>query len=149
MGKGIPLTDEQIAAVRDAFAQTGRYDVAANTVGCSIKTAQRHCRDIPRPATIVPVVSEAVIKTADDIADATLLIIGPIMAHMGDPNVIAQSSLKDAATAFGIVVDKFLLLTGQATSRTETGAIDPGKLTPEEREMAARIRAKLAAAVDA
>lgn len=74
-------------------------------------------------------------------------MVGPLVSHMTKPEVIASANLKETATAFGIIIDKFQLLTGQATARTETGPTDPGRLTPEEREVAARIREKLAAEV--
>lgn len=143
MARGVSLTDEQQTALRDAWEQSGRYDVAALAAGCSTASARRYLKDVPKPDHAVATV--ATLKTADEISTAILQVIGPIFAHITDPNVIAQASLKDASTSAGILIDKFLLLTGQATSRTESLGVDPSKLTPEEREMAAKIRRKLAA----
>jgi hypothetical protein len=140
--RGVEISEEQKAMLRDAYAQTGDYAFAAQAAGCSKRTAQRHLAGCPKPVTSI--VIPGIIKTTEDISDAIIKILGPIAEHMQQPSVISESSLKEAATAFAILIDKFQLLTGQATSRNETGTIDPGKLTPEEREMAARIRRKLA-----
>lgn len=68
-----------------------------------------------------------------------------MLDHLETPGTIEKMNGQQLAVAMGIIVDKHELLTGEPTSRSETVPIDPGRLTPEEREAAARIREKLEA----
>lgn len=56
---------------------------------------------------------------------------------------IEQATLPQVGTTLGIVIDKLQLMQGKATARTETMALDPNKLTAEERAQLSRLRAKL------
>lgn len=143
MARGKALTDEEQDALRAAYAIPGSsFASAARSVGCSRDTARKYLSEIAgsdQPST------DQTLKNADDVARALLFALSPLIEHMSKPSVIAAANVKEAATAIGIAVDKYLLLTGKATSRTESLGVDPTKLTPEEREMAAKIRRKLAA----
>lgn len=142
MGKAATLTDEQIETIRATYAMTGKYSDAARAAGCSVGSAHKYVhlsddlenlRTEKRAVTI----EQVIVKCGE--AQEKLL------AAMVDEAKLSKSSLQEIATAFGIVTDKRQLLSGQATDRREHVAADAlARLTPEEREQAARIREKLA-----
>lgn len=138
------LTDEQIERLHLEYAMTGSQSAAARTVGVSISTAHRYLkRDIEDPNSAV-----AKMRTQKrvDIAARMGEVIEVQLAALAQADKIAKASYQELSTSVGILTDKRLLITGQPTARTETLMADPAaKLTPDEMEAAARIRAKLAA----
>lgn len=123
MPRGVPLTPDEQATLRAAFdGSGGSFRIAAAAVGCSTASARRYLRDVPKPGPAVATV--ATIKTTEAITAAILELAGPLFRHMMRDEVIGAASLKDTATSLAILIDKYQLLTGQATSRTDnTGKI--------------------------
>jgi hypothetical protein len=142
VARGVPLTDEQQAMLEAAYAETGRFDLAATAAGCSTATARRYLKDAPKPER--PVATVATLKTTDALSAEIMKLIGPIFEHMQRPEVIKQASLKEASTAAAIMIDKFLLLTGQATSRTDSTS----KVSVEIQEAAKRVADELGISVE-
>lgn len=143
MGKSATLTDEQIETIRATYAMTGKYSDAAKAAGVSETSARRYVKLVDGMADLraektAATIEQVIVKCGE--AQEKLL------AAMVDDAKLSKSSLQEIATAFGIVTDKRQLLSGQATTRSEHSApVDPAlRLTPEEMEQAARIRAKLA-----
>jgi hypothetical protein len=137
--RGTPVSDETIEIIKATFAETGNLRAAARAANCSQSTAKKYAQSRDEFEQVRAVKRLTLI---DHIAIAQVKLIDA----MTDPDKLAKSSLHDIGVAFGIVTDKGLLLTGQATSRSETIGRDPGSvLTPEEMELAARVREKLAA----
>jgi hypothetical protein len=64
---------------------------------------------------------------------------------MMHPSVITPTNGRDAATIVGILTDKHQLLSGAATSRTETGPPDSGRFTPDEIEKLAAVAERVKA----
>jgi hypothetical protein len=138
MAQGVAISDEQIELVKATFAETGSLTASAKAAGVSISTAKKYAdnRD-----SFEALRNEKRIDIIGKLTELKLKLIETMM----EPEHLRRASFQELATALGISVDKVLLLTGQATSRVETGPIDPAKLTPEEREKAAALREKLAA----
>lgn len=131
-----PIPDEQIEIIKDAFAQTGKVDIAARAAGVSWETAKKYAGSRDQFESIR---EQKRLTIIEHIAIAQVKFIDA----MTDPTKLEKSSLQEIGVAFGIITDKGLLLTGQATSRNETITDPSARLTPDEMEQAATIRAKL------
>lgn len=139
---GAALTDEQIERLHLEYAQSRKIDCAAKAVGVSWGAAKKYLNIPIDPLTPLAQVRE---RKKIDIAVKMGEVIEVQLAALATPEKIAKASYQELSTSIGILTDKRLLLTGQPTSRTETLTADPtAKLTPDELEVAARIRAKLA-----
>lgn len=133
-----PITDEQIEIIKAVFAETGKIDAAAKTAGVSWSTAQKYAGSRDEYESLR---AEKRLTIIERIAVAQ----GVLIDAMTDTDKLAKASLQEIGVVFGIVTDKGLLMTGQATSRNETIGGDPAaRLTPEEMEQAARIRERFA-----
>jgi molybdenum-dependent DNA-binding transcriptional regulator ModE len=137
MAQGQRLSDRQIETIRLAYAETGSVTAAARAAGCSRSAARSHLT--AAPDNLAELRQE---KRADIVAEIAHVRL-VLLTAMGSAEKIAKASMAELATSFGILTDKHQLLTGGATSRPDTGRVEPGRLTPEEREQAARLRAKL------
>jgi hypothetical protein len=135
-----PISDEQIEILKATYAETGVIRSAARAAHVSVSTAKKYVDSndgfeqarTEKRLTIIDYIATAQVKLIESMVDAATL---------------AKASLQEKAVAFGIVTDKGLLLTGQATSRSETITDPSARLTPDEMEAAARIREKFAAEV--
>lgn len=139
MAQGKALSEWQVETVRATWLLTRNGSEAGRAAGCNVATANRyiaaHREELTRLAQ----------DKKPDLADALGAAADRLVSALFDQKRIADAPLVQVATALGIVIDKRQLLTNQPTARVETGPTDPGRLTPEEREQAAKIRAKLAA----
>lgn len=137
------LTDEQIERLHLEYAQTGKVDRAAKAAGVSWAAAKKYL-DIPiDPLTPLSQVREQKkIDIAAKMGDLQIALIDALM----QPDKIAKASYQELANTLGITTEKRLLITGQPTSRNHNTTDDPSaRLSPDELEAAARIRAKLEA----
>ena len=139
MAQGVRLSEEQVETIRQAWILTGNAAYAAKLAGCSGSTAAKFVRE--NRTELLRLRSEK----APSLMETLNAVLTEVLAGLVDPAKIKSAQYGELSRTAGIVIDKMQLLSGQATARVETGAIDPGKLTPEEMEQAARIRAKLAA----
>lgn len=132
------ITDEQIETVKAVFAETGKYDRAAKAAGVSWASAKKYADSRDAYESIREQKRFDIIAKLSD-AQVALIDAMVARAKTGEDNV------QQIATALGITTDKVLVMTGNVTDRTETLTGDPAsRLTPDELEAAARIRAKLA-----
>lgn len=139
MTRGAQVSDETIERIKATFAETGNLRATARACGCSQSTAKKYAGSRDDFEQVRAVKRLDII---DHIKDAQIKLIDA----MTDPDKLKSSSIHDIGVAFGIVTDKGLLLSGQATARTENIGIDPRSvLTPDELAAASRIRAKLSA----
>ena len=142
MGRGTKLSGEQIELIKATFAMTGSLTAAAKAANCGLASAQKYATNRDqfeevRITSRIPIIER--------IAAAQVKFIDAMV----DENRLKKASLAELVNAFDKVTDKQLLLTGQATARTETLASDTAaRLTPEEMEQAARLRERMAAQVD-
>lgn len=142
MAQGSQITDEQIETIRATYTMTGKLSDASRAAGVSESTARKYVRLVDnfeelRAEKIAITIEEIIVKCGE--------VQGKLLAAMTDEAKLAKASFQEVATAFGIVTDKRQLLSGQATDRREHVAADAlARLTPEEKEQAARIREKLA-----
>jgi hypothetical protein len=131
------LSADEIEILKNAFANGATIDGAAKAAGVSWHTAEKYAafrdeyaalRDEKR--------QELIAQTAADYVPQLLAGIGEYLAHIRQPAVIAETD----ATA----IDKVLLLTGQATERSEHVHSDDARTRLAARidEIAARRQAR-------
>lgn len=137
MGRGRITPDETIERIKATYAETGDVQAAANAAHVSWSTARKYVGSRDEFESIR---AEKRIDIIARIAEVQIQLLD----SMVDADSLKKASLSEKSVAFGIVTDKHLLLTGQATQRTENLVPDPAaRLTPDELEAASRIRAKL------
>lgn len=141
MSQGSRITDEQAETIRATYAMTGKLSQAAKAAGVSESTAKKYANLADgfaelRAEKLALTIEQIIVKCGD--------VQGKLLEALVDDAKLAKASFQEVATAFGIVTDKRQLLSGQATDRREHVAADVlARLTPEEKEQAARIREKL------
>lgn len=139
------LTDERIERLQLEYDQTGSVPKAAAAVGVSKSTASKYIdreKKHPAPPEVQAVRTKKLADIAERLGDLQVVLIEAMMR----PDKINEARYAELATSLGIATEKRLLITGQPTVRNETLTTDPAsRLTPDEMEAAARIRAKLAA----
>jgi hypothetical protein len=138
------LTDEQIERLHIEYAVRGSYRAASRAVGVSVESARKYLKaeveDADSPLRRMR--TQKKVEIAEKFGDLQIVLIDALM----DKAKIEKASYQELANTLGIATEKRLLVTGQATQRTENLTVDPAaRLTPDEMEAAARIRAKLAA----
>jgi recombinational DNA repair protein (RecF pathway) len=141
MAQGKALTDWQEETIRATWLLTENGSEAARLAGCAPTTANAYIREH------MDELLQLRQQKAPELSEVISALLQRLVSAAFDPAKLADASLGHLMTGIGILIDKHQLITGKATARTETNTIDPSKLTPEEREMAARIREKLAAEV--
>ena len=137
MAQGSRLTDWQIETIQQAYAETGNVAHAAREAGVPYMSAKRYCASIHDD--LVKLRNE---KRAD-VVSAMMIVRTRALEELITPSRLSKASIPELSTLVGVMTDKIQLLTGGATHRTETKMIDPGALSPEEREKARQLRDKL------
>lgn len=105
------LTDKQHKQIIARYAETQSYTRVAKEFGVSVTTIRRHCNG--DKATLKKVTRKKEQNTLDMLAymdsrkNVAQSLCDKIMEAMQDPNTLAQASIRELATAFGIIVDKF------------------------------------------
>src|SRR4051812_4517813 len=146
MGRGRITPDETIERIKATYAFNGSLKQTSIELGVPIATVSKYVNQeskdqfesvrIEKIAAVIPSIVEMC-------AQAQRVFLTAMMSE----EKIKGADLAQVAVSFGIVTEKALLLTGQATQRTEH-VNDPGKLTSDEMEAAARIRAKFSSGGD-
>lgn len=138
MTRGLPLTDWQTETIRAVWLLTENGSEAARAAGCSSSAANKYIREHLDELRMERQ------QKRPELVDVLTVLLERLVSVSFDPLKIQQATLADTLRGIGILTDKIQLISGNATVRTESVAVDPGRLTPEEREQAAKIRAKLA-----
>lgn len=105
------LTDRQHKAIIARYAETQNYALVAKEFGVSETTIRRHCQQ--DKATAEKVARKKEQNTLDMLAfmdsrkGKAQDIVDRIMDTLNDPEKLQTSSVRDLATAFGIIIDKF------------------------------------------
>jgi hypothetical protein len=133
---GKSLTIEQIETAKATYAETGNYRASARAAGCSAAAAKTHVDNVDEFEQI------RAVKRIDIIEKITEAQ-GKLIEAMVDAEHLRRATVQEIGVVFGIITDKKLLLTGQATARIETGAIDLSRLSPAERTSLADLREKV------
>jgi hypothetical protein len=135
------LSAAEIEVIKNAFANGATIDGAAKAAGVSWSTAQKYVsfrdeyealRDEKR--------QELIAQAAADYVPQLLAGIGDYLAHIREPAVIAETDARAAIIVIATAIDKVLLLTGQATERSEHVNVDDARsrLVAKLDELAAR-----------
>lgn len=141
MGRGRITPDETIEQIKATYALNGNARETSRVLNVPLATVLKYV-DPETKDEFDQVRSE---KRVDIIAKAAEVQV-KLLDAMAEPVSLARSSLQEKATAFGIVTDKILLITGQPNNRTHTTTDATATLTPEEMEQAAKIRERFASA---
>lgn len=105
------LTDRQHKQILARYAETQSYTRVAKEFGVSVTTIRRHCNG--DKATLNKVTRKKEQNTLDMLAymdarkNVAQSLCDKIMEAMQDPETISHASMRELATAFGIIVDKF------------------------------------------
>ena len=129
--RGKRIDDVQIERIKAVYAETGNIREAARAAQVPEATARRYVKHDDGLAQVrAQKRGEAVEQVARERADFAELLADAreqYIRHLMTPEVMATADAKDAATIVGILTDKYQLITGGATARTETnfyGALD-------------------------
>jgi hypothetical protein len=139
MAQGVRLTDEQIAAIRDAWLLTRNGSFAARQAGCAVQTANAYIRN--HRDELLQLAHEKKPEIVDQLTAAR----DALLHQLFQVDTLKTATVGELTKGIGIITDKIQLITGQATSRNETGVVDPARLTPEERRQLIELRAKMEA----
>jgi hypothetical protein len=141
MGQGRAITDEQIEVIKASYVETGSVRAASRAAHVSVATAKKYADttdDLEQHRT------EKRLTVIQVIADSQIKILNAIT----DPHKLKSAPISELSHAFSSITEKALLMAGQATSIT--GTTDPStRLTPDEMELAAKIREKASAQAEA
>jgi hypothetical protein len=139
------LAAGEIEIIKNAFANGATIDGAAKAAGVSWSTAQKYVsfRD-EYEALREQKRQELIAQTAADYVPQLLAGIGEYLAHIRQPAVIAETDARAAIVVIATAIDKVLLLTGQATERSEYVHTDDARsrLLARYDELAARRAAR-------
>jgi hypothetical protein len=141
MGRGPHLTDEQIERIKQTFADTGSVRGTARALSMPVSTVALHCK---RTDEYEQIRTEKYTALIGNIAEELAAVRQLYLDHLKQPAVIAAASAKDAAVIVGIVTDKYQLITGEATERSEHVHTDDARAQLAERadEISARRTAR-------
>ena len=135
--QGLTLSDEQVEIIKATFAETGSVRAASRAANVSVATAKKYADNRDEFEQL------RTAKRADIITRIGEIQIA-LLDAMIEPKRLKDAGLSTVASAFATLTEKRLLMSGEATSRTETMATDTAvRLTPDEKMLAAQLRDKL------
>lgn len=145
MGRGRVTPDETIEQIKATYAMNGNARETSRVLNVPFSTVRKHITTDEqdefaqvRSENLAVVIPNVIAK----IEQVEMVLLDSIMKRAKS----GEDSVRDLATAFGILRDKHLLITGQPNNRTHTTTDASATLTPEEMEQAAKIRERFASA---
>jgi predicted transcriptional regulator len=118
------LTDRQHKKIIARYAETQNYSLVAKEFGVSETTIRRHCK--ADKATSEKVARKKEQNTLDMLAfmdsrkGKAQDLVDRILITLNDPEKLQTASVRDLATALGIIVDKFTQATPQENAKANT-----------------------------
>lgn len=118
------LTDRQHKKIIARYAETQNYSLVAKEFGVSETTIRRHCK--ADKATSEKVAKKKEQNTLDMLAfmdsrkGKAQDLVDRILITLNDPEKLQTASVRDLATALGIIVDKFTQATPQENAKANT-----------------------------
>ena len=113
MGQGQQLTDDQIETIRAAWLLTENGSEAARQAGCSPSAACAYIRT--HGAELRTLRTEK----APDLIDVIRALLDRTLSYAFDGKKLNDATFSQVVTGIGILVDKYQLVSGAATARTE------------------------------
>lgn len=139
VGRGRVTPDETIEQIKATYAMNGSLAETAKVLSVPKTTVAKYTTQAE-----VDQFEQVRTQKRPDIINAIGDAKIKLLKAMVDDDHLAKASLQELAVAFGILQDKELLLTGQATSRTETISSEPlDRLSVDDIEQLERLRDKL------
>jgi molybdenum-dependent DNA-binding transcriptional regulator ModE len=135
--RGQKITPKQIEQIKAIYAETESLTAAAKAVGVSWATAEKYAKSSDEFEELrVEKRTVLIGSIAAELAEVRQLYLN----RLKEPGVIAETSARDAALIIGITTDKFQLVTGEATERSEHVHTDDARarLAGKTDELAAR-----------
>lgn len=132
------LSEMQIAAIRQAFMESGNYSYAAKMAGVSYAITKAYCiRNLDE-------LNDLRAKRKDDIVDLMLLVRRLALEEATDPERLKKASLSELMVVAGVMTDKINVLEGNPSTILGFKKFsNPEALTPEQREQARQLRERL------
>lgn len=118
------LTDRQHKKIIARYAETQNYSLVAKEFGVSETTIRRHCK--ADKATSEKVARKKEQNTLDMLAfmdsrkGKAQDLVDRILLTLNDQEKLQTASVRDLATALGIIVDKFTQATPQENAKANT-----------------------------
>jgi len=143
MGRGRPTPDETIERIKATYAMNGNARETSRVLSVPIATVHKYIDPESKDAfeqVRTEKLAEVIPNVIARIEQVEMVLLDAIMKRAKT----GEDSVRDLATAFGILRDKHLLITGQPNVRTHNTSEAVATLTPEEMEQAAKIRERFA-----
>lgn len=143
--RGQKISPAQIELLKATYAATESLTAAARAAAVAESTAWKYIHSADEFEEVRSEKrQELIAQTAADYVPQLLATIGKYIEHVSQPEVIAAMNGRDGMIVVGTAVDKVLLLTGQATERSEHVHTDDARtrLAAKLDELAARRAAR-------
>lgn len=143
VGRGRLTSAETVETIRATYSLTGSIADTSRNLGVPESTVRKYI-DPKTKDEFAEVRAEKIAEAIPSIVEMCAQAQRAFLTTMMSEEKLKNADFSQIAIAFGVVTDKALLLTGQATSRTETIAADPiDRLSAEELEQMVALRSKL------
>lgn len=137
--RGRDLTEWEQETVMLAYAESGNMAHAARVAGVTYAAA-KHYRD-----THLEELHEARERVKGNIIESLALVRRLAIEELATPSRIAKASIQELVMITAVMTDKIQILSGGATAHVAHLIVNPQALSPEEREHARELRAKMLA----
>lgn len=118
------LTDRQHKKIIARYAETQNYSLVAREFGVSVSTIKRHCQADKTTLKKVNQKKEQntldMLEFMDSRKGKAQDLVDRILITLNDPEKLQTASVRDLATALGIIVDKFTQATPQENAKANT-----------------------------
>jgi hypothetical protein len=145
MGRGRPTPDETIERIKATYAMNGNARETSRALNVPVATVHKYIDPESKnefEQVRTEKLSEVIPNVIAKIEQVEMVLLDAIIKRAKT----GEDTARDLATAFGILRDKHLLITGQPNSRVHNTTDASATLTPEEMEQAAIIRERFASA---
>lgn len=118
------LSDKQIKKIIAERAEGASYNGLAKRYKVSANTIKKYCMDNPEFAQICDQKNkentESILSHMETKVEEVCGLIDALIMELSDPERIKNSSTKEIATAFGIIVDKFDKMHDKTNGKADT-----------------------------
>lgn len=110
----VKLTDKQHKRMIARYAECQNYSVVAREFGVSVNTVKKHCLSDKETAKLCKQKNDENVMDMFSFMDSqkgkVQDTLKNIMIALNDPEKLAKTSPRDLATAYGILVDKYCMI---------------------------------------
>lgn len=133
MAQGVRLTEQQVEIIRECWLLTRNGSFAARQAGCAARTANAYIKE--HQDDLLRLLQEKKPEIIDQLSAAREALLHQLLQS----ETLGTASVGELTKGIGIITDKILLMSGQATSRTDNTT----KLTLEVQKVAEYVAEEL------